>query len=351
LGSATALGENVASSVEVPLTPMQTLPVAALAMSTVAERTRSAQELIEGHMPEPEDKPELSSTELLRQAREQFAAPKLQTSITTQVDGPSIQDLLAVPLSSESLLPKRAVDHWAPSDEAPQAPWQHDDRSVPSVDSAESAVCEQRHVVTPEQPPLRPAPEDPPPPWSHASPPPAWLDPMRDELGLPPAPPRALPAPQPQPESWNRPASRPVRPPSQTSRTTNKPWRLIIAGIFVLSVLIGAFAGEDTSPTTTFELGGCYNGATQPGPVNCSLRHGVQVFAQIQVDRSSGEVPVNECFSEAIALQQSGSIPSGTTIPDNAVVTAVDAPVGNAGNTLCYFESPANLLVGSVFAE
>ena len=59
------------------------------------------------------DKPELSSTELLRQAREAFAPPKLDTTVDTSVDGPSLQDLLSTPLSSESLLPQRAVDHWA----------------------------------------------------------------------------------------------------------------------------------------------------------------------------------------------------------------------------------------------
>ena len=59
------------------------------------------------------NKPELSSTELLRQAREAFAPPKLDTTVDTSVDGPSLQDLLSTPLSSESLLHQRAVDHWA----------------------------------------------------------------------------------------------------------------------------------------------------------------------------------------------------------------------------------------------
>ena len=387
------------------------------------------------------NKPELSSTELLRQAREAFAPPKLDTTVDTSVDGPSLQDLLSTPLSSESLLPQRAVDHWAGAASAearrealaalkldaavegptieellsaplssesllPQRAVDHWVDTVPSSQQSSSTtdpkaggvVREPLHVGAPTewvqppgagQPPAMPrvpnpmappAPMPQPPPPSvgsyesserfelrpgdvttPAAPPPPWLEPFRGELGLPPAPARsaALPANAPLPLGPPVRAPRPLGPPIQPVRAGKMPWRLIVAAIVGVSVLVGAFTDGDTGTPSVTQLavGDCFetprNGDfTRVANQDCAGAHEAQIYAQVSVDRDKQFSAGDECSAELIAVLASVRGNDSIVLPADTVIRQIsDVQVSGIGSAYCTIESPSGSLVGSLLPE
>lgn len=296
-----------------------------------------------------EDKVELSSDELIRQAREALAPPKVERSASMHVDGPTIQDLLRAPLSSDSLLPQRAVDYWDDQDdESAAAAWEPIQREPVAAPQPAGRRVRKRPFMdrTRDQPPAPPSGQPPLPPLAPAPfdpSAPQWLDPVRDQQPLPPAP-----APSPAPSR----APRPLGPPAQPLRRGTFPWRFIFVGVVALSVLISSFAGDNLASQNDIEVGDCYDSSefATADAVSCALPHRVQVFALVQVNVLD-DGAVNRCFNEAVALGDSGGIPPDTIVPDGTFVGAVNAPDSPAGTTFCYFESPTAGLVGSVLFE
>ncbi|MGZ0179040.1 MAG: hypothetical protein ACKVIQ_19405 [Acidimicrobiales bacterium] len=315
----------------------------------------------------PKDKPELTSHELIREAREALAAPPFDET----PGGPTVQELLAAPeskatrhgastdpsawsyfsvspsselLSSESLLLRRSADLWT-NDRSDSR-----DTSAPSVTPAEAELPTLSEIAAPAMElSLLPAPpEHWPPPVPAAMTAPQRLAPPQPWVAT--APPGSVPPPPPAMQPGR--ALEPLGPPAmQAAKRRGLSWRWILLGAIGLAGIIGAVAGSGTTSVSQIELGDCFEDlGTSSNSVrdqDCAGHHEVQVYAELQAGHS-----LANCDLELATILGSDHMGDGSVIvPDDTLISQIGGPTIGQGNAFCLLTSPSGSLFGSVLPE
>jgi len=295
-----------------------------------------------------QDKPELTSHELIRQAREVFAVPFLDKSR----GGTSAQELGLAPqsastqhgassdpsawsytsvspsselLSSELLLRRRSADLWS------------NDRSD-SRDASEP-------LVAPTQAGLRGAPIPATPPMA----PP--MGPVRSQDRMAPVPPGSA---QPLPPVFRPTQAQsvlqpPGSPASQAAKLRGLSWRWILAGVIGLVGIVGAVAGSKTTPLSQVELGDCFEdlGADQ----DCAGLHDAQAYAQLPAGLDDSSALAN-CDLELAKILGSDHMSDGSiVVPADGLIKQVNSATTGQDEAFCLLVSPSGSLFGSVLSE